>query len=239
VVELVNPNNPGDTRRLDSSHDLSEAEVQDGDTLRVFPEAIAGAVDPSRRQATLIRDQNDMKALCEYNHKITFTANRHLAPDVYEVTFHFPGFGDLPSGHNAPLIVTDHRVQITLGADYPLSAPLVRWLTQIFHPNIRPSDGAVCLGVLRERYLPGLGLARLVHMLAEMAQYRNFDEMHPLNERAAVWAFDEHNADQIRAIGGIPHQEPLDEKLIERLMRQWARADEPPMTFQPVSVQQK
>ncbi|HJT75635.1 MAG TPA: EsaB/YukD family protein, partial [Gemmataceae bacterium] len=46
VVELVDPDNPDNTRRLDGNQALAEANIQDGDTLRIFPEAIAGAADP-------------------------------------------------------------------------------------------------------------------------------------------------------------------------------------------------
>ena len=208
VVEQVNPNNPDDTKRLNGELDVCEA-LEDGDTLRIFPESIAGAVDHKARLRVLIADQNDMTELAERNPAISFEANRTHAADRYEVTLRYRSFVELPPGAQEPRIGDEHRVEIILGSDYPRRAPFVRWITPIFHPNIH--DGAVCLGVLQERYLPGLGLTRLVRMLAEMAQWRNFDAFHALenNEEAGEWARDPQNFGQIQAIGGHPLQGPI------------------------------
>ena len=40
VVELVNPANPDDTKRLNGEATIASCGIRDGDTLRVFPEAI-------------------------------------------------------------------------------------------------------------------------------------------------------------------------------------------------------
>ncbi len=210
VVELVNPKNPDDTKRLNGELDVCDA-LHDGDTLRIFPESIAGAVDHKARLRALIADQNDMTALAERNPAIDFKANRAHAADRYEVILRYRSFVELPPGGKEPRIGDEHRVEIVLGNDYPRRAPYVHWLTPIFHPNIRDSDGAVCLGVLQERYLPGLGLARIVRMLAEMVQWRNVDAFHALinNDDAGKWARDPRNMGQIQAIGGHPYQGPI------------------------------
>ncbi len=210
VVELVNPQNPDETKRLNGELDVCDA-LENGDTLRIFPESIAGAVDHKARLRALIADQNDMSDLAERNPAISFEANRAHAADRYEVTLRYRSFVELPPGTREPRIGDEHRVEIILGSDYPRRAPFVGWLTPIFHPNIRDSDGAVCLGVLQERYLPGLGLARLVRMLAEMVQWRNVDAFHALtnNEDARDWARDPQNFGQIQAIGGHPLQGPI------------------------------
>jgi ubiquitin-protein ligase len=230
VVELVNPDNPEDTKRLNGDQDVEEAGVREGDTLRIFPESIAGAVDPHARLTALISDHNDLQALSERNPRITFVANRSHAPDRYEVTFHYPSFIELVPGEREPRQADTHRAEIILGADYPRHAPFVTWLTPIFHPNIRPPEGMVCLGVLRERYLPGLGLARLVRMLAEMVQWRNFDAFHPFNREAAEWAANVDNWPLIEAIGGHPLQGP-----IEQFLKQLDRAIQPPIRFTRLS----
>ncbi len=208
VVELVNPKNPDETKRLNSEDDVCEA-TADGDALRIFPESIAGAVDHKARGNALIADYNDMRYLSERNPTITFEANRAHAPDRYEVTFDSRSFVELAPGERIPRIGDSHRVEIILGRDYPRRAPFVRWLTPIFHPNIRPGDGAVCLGVLQERYLPGLGVARIVRQLAEMIQWRNYDAFNPFNKDAAEWAANPQNWDQIQALGGHPFQGPI------------------------------
>ena len=214
VVDLVNPSSPEDTKRLNAERTIEDAGVQDGDVLRIFPESIAGAVDHRARTTALIGDHNAMQALVKRNRKIKFEPNRSHAPDQYTITFNYTSFTNWQPGDSAPQEADEHTVEITLGASYPRSAPRVQWKTPIFHPNIRQSDGAVCLGVLRERYLPGLGLARLVHMLAEMVQWANFDPFNPFNKEAADWAKNPENWDHIIRIGGSPFQGPI-QKLIE------------------------
>lgn len=208
VVELVNPEDPDDTKRLNGEMDVRKAQLEDGDLLRVLPESIAGSVDAHARMSALVADHNDLQALTRQNPRISFEANRSHAPDRYEVTLRYPSFAAPRAGECEPGRLEVHRVEIAQGAYYPRQAPRVRWLTPIFHPNIAP-DGRVCLGVLGERYLPGLGLGRLVRMLAEMVQWRNFDAEHPFNAAAADWAADPANRPLVEAIGGHPDQRAL------------------------------
>ncbi len=229
VVELVNPEDPDDTKRLNGDLDICQANGENGDTLRIFPASIAGAVDQRARQNALIADHNEMQALVRRNPNITFEANRSHAPDRYEVTFHYKSFVELPPGSQEPLQGSPHRVEIILGGDYPRRAPIVRWQTPIFHPNIKSPEGAVCLGVLRERYLPGLGLGRLVTMLAEMVQWRNFDAFNPFNREAAEWAANPAHWEYIQAIGGHPFQGP-----IEQLFKEFSQAGRQPIKFRPL-----
>jgi ubiquitin-protein ligase len=230
VVELVDPENPDRTKRLRGEQTIGDAGLPSGATLRIFPESIAGAVDERERVRALVADHQDMDELVKWNKHITFEPNLTHAPTLYKITFDYPSFRALADDGHTPVVSKEHRVEIMLGAEYPRRAPFVRWTTPIFHPNIRTEDGAVCLGVLMDRYLPGLGLARLVTMLAEMVQYRNFDMSSPLNVRAAEWASDSAHWTHIQAIGGSPFQGPVHELLALFEDRERER-----LTFKPVN----
>src|SRR5262245_54938108 len=54
VVELVNPADPDDTKRLNGDLEAGKAGLRDGDVLRIFPEAMAGAVDQRDRHRALV-----------------------------------------------------------------------------------------------------------------------------------------------------------------------------------------
>lgn len=83
VVELVNPQNPDETKRLNGNGNICEEGVENGDTLRIFSESIAGAMaDPHARQRALIDDHNGMKALCDRDPQISFTANRKFPMSI-------------------------------------------------------------------------------------------------------------------------------------------------------------
>jgi hypothetical protein len=230
VVELVDPENPDRTKRLRGEQTIDDAGLWSGATLRIFPESIAGAVDERERVRALVADHQDMNELVKWNKHIRFEPNLTHAPTRYQITFDYPSFRALSDDGHTPLISNEHGVEITLGADYPRKAPFVRWTTPIFHPNIRTDDGAVCLGVLMDRYLPGLGLARLVTMLAEMTQYRNFDMSSPLNLKAAEWAADSAHWPHIQQIGGSPFQGPVHE-----LLALFENETHPRLTFKPIT----
>ncbi len=232
VVELVNPDNEDETKRLNGDMDICAAGVENGDTLRIFSESIAG-VDERARQRTLITDHRKLETLCERMPQISFEANRTFAPDLYKITINFLSFTELPPEQQKPTIGETHQLEIILGADYPRRAPFVRWLTPIFHPNIHPQNGAVCLGVLGERYLPSMGLARLVRMLTEMVQWRNFDASNAFNTTAARWAADPQHWKHVEAIGGYPYQA---QESVDNLLKALKNAGQPRITFRPLSA---
>jgi len=233
VVELVDPQNPDNTKRLNSNWGICESGLRDGDTLRIIPESRAGAVDQRTRLAALTMDYNEMQALSRQNPQITFTVNRIQAPDLYILTLHYTSFAELLPHDNEPHKTDQHRVEIMLGAQYPRRAPIVTWQTPIFHPNIRVSDGAVCQEALQERYFPGTGLARLVRMLVEMVQWRNFDTYSAINPQAAEWGAKVENWSTIEKIGGHPFQGP-----IEEYVRLLDRATHTPMIFRQLPPDQ-
>ena len=177
-----------------------------------------------------------MQALSRQNPEITFTVNRAQAPDFYTLALHYTSFIELLPNEGEPHKnnkTHPHRVEITLDAQYPRRAPIVAWKTPIFHPNIRQSDGAVCLGELQERYLPGMGLARLVRMLVDMLLWRNFDTYSAINKEAAEWGTKTENRPAIEAIGGYPLQGP-----IEEYIRQLDRDKHLPIIFRRLSPDQ-
>ncbi|HEY4383501.1 MAG TPA: ubiquitin-conjugating enzyme E2 [Ktedonobacteraceae bacterium] len=234
VIDLVDPRNPDNTKRLNSDRDICNSGLRDGDTLRISPESRAGAVDYHARLAALTMDYNEMQALSEQNPLITFTVNLTQAPDLYTLALHYKSFIDLFPQESEPRTndpeKEPHRVEIILDAQYPRRAPLVLWQTPIFHPNISPLDGTVCLGALKEHYMPGMGLARLVRMLVEIVQWRNFDAYNAFNPKAAEWATSIENWPAIEGIGGHPLQGP-----IQQYIDQLNRSRRPRITFKRLS----
>ncbi|MFO0958775.1 MAG: ubiquitin-conjugating enzyme E2 [Isosphaeraceae bacterium] len=79
-----------------------------------------------------------------------------------------------------------HEVEVKLGASYPRTAPELRWLTPIYHPNIS-EIGLVCLGAYGTHWVPSLHLDELCVMLWDMCRYHNYDIRSPYNRDAAIW----------------------------------------------------
>ncbi len=208
----MDPENLERTNRLNPNNTLGEAGVRDNDTLRVLPESIAGAVNPHERLRALVVDQREVQALVASDPQhLTVKTNADHAPTRYLLTIRYPGVK--PGDREDAELTDEHQVEIALPAAYPLSAPVVRWLTPIFHPNISHVGGHVCLGVLAERYLPGLGLAYLVRMLIDMARYRNYDLDGVYNLDAARWVRSAEGQETILRLDGVPEEQPLDAQL--------------------------
>lgn len=127
-------------------------------------------------------------------------------PARFVITFQAPGFGP-PQDELArpadPIPRDEHTVQIALPPDYPLGAPIITWLTPVFHPNI--TDGSVCLP------FDGPDLEAACQAIIDLTAYRNY-EVRPedfggsgfLNLAAAAWAISAAGQDQIVRRGGVP-----------------------------------
>lgn len=184
VTDRVQANGQG--VRLGPDTTLHDAGVRDGDRLRVAYETNAGAVNPLYHSEALVRAGNQIRAFVDTHPDITMVANAPDLATVYELEFSRPSFGPPPGPGLEPIDIEDHVVQLDFGADFPQTAPLVFWLTEIFHPNIYPNYdcplarkspprmGLVCLGDLTDAYQPALDLGQLCQTLLDVAGFRNY-----------------------------------------------------------------
>jgi len=115
--------------------------------------------------------------------------SRPEQPELYRLRFMGKGLALQPRKLRKPQVVIqpDHEVLLHLVAAYPRSAPHLKWLTPIYHPNIART-GAVCLGGFGTHWSPGIQLDQLCEMLWDMCRWRNFDVANPYDREAAVWA---------------------------------------------------
>jgi hypothetical protein len=201
-------------RRLDVHTPLGEAEVQDGDSLRVHRPARAGVQESTWREAVLrVRSQ----VLNHQQRTAGFTIVSMNNPDFpthYDIAFTGPGFAPPEMTGGDPSLVSDHSVRITLDHEFPMSPPDVRWRSPIFHPNVNPVDaetapGWVCLGPLADAYRPDLDFGEVCRMLADVAGYRNYELRTQaeggqgyVNPAAVSWAKSADGQDRIVEMGG-------------------------------------
>lgn len=190
--------------RLDPRQTLHDAGVRPGDTLQVSPERTAGAVDPLLREEALARVRVQVLDHAAANPGFEVEANSLVAPTEYLFRFRAPSFAPPLSPGEPPRPIERHEVLVELPPDFPIEAPLAWWQTEIFHPNIDPEYGLVCLGALRENYQPGLDFGELCKMLVDIAAYRNYAfEEGWFNEAAAKWALSEEGQAAIEQAGGF------------------------------------
>ncbi|XP_050559119.1 ubiquitin-conjugating enzyme E2 S [Spodoptera frugiperda] len=72
--------------------------------------------------------------------------------DLTDVVAHMEG----PAG--TPYAGGTFRVRLVLGREFPTAPPRAYFLTKLFHPNVAPDSGEVCVNTLKRDWRPELGL---------------------------------------------------------------------------------
>lgn len=181
-------------RELLEKETLAEANVPDGDRLILTADITAGAgnLDQSPRMRRLRADYELIQELAARSDLISIQAKSTfpgMPPERYIVTFKCKSIiGIDPKGN--PKIGEHHQVEIYLHAQYPQRWPGMNWLTPIWHPNINHLNGSVCIDAAW--WAASRSLDRLVIMLGEMLQYKNFHDdptkpPFPWDAEAAKW----------------------------------------------------
>ncbi len=181
-------------RELREDETLASANVPSGDRLILTADITAGSmgIDQSPRMRRLSADHELMKELAVRSALITFKAEAvrpGLPPERYIVTFKCRGIASVDRS-GKPKLAERHQVEIYLHSQYPHRWPGLKWLTPIWHPNINHLNGSVCIDAAW--WTASRSLDRLVIMLGEMVQYKNFHDdptkpPFPWDVEAARW----------------------------------------------------
>lgn len=181
-------------RELREEETLTDAGVQNNDRLMLTTDITAGAtsVNQSPRIRRLKNDYELMQELAARSDVIQVKAvNSHagLAPERYIVTYNCKGIIGTDLVGN-PKYGMKHQVEIYLHNQYPQRWPGMKWLTPIWHPNINHANGSVCIDAAW--WSASRSLDRLVIMLGEMLQYKNYHDdpgkpPFPWDMEAAKW----------------------------------------------------
>jgi ubiquitin-protein ligase len=183
-------------RELQENETLAEAGVPDDDRLVLTADITAGgkiSLDQSPRMRRLLADHKRMQDLVAQSDLIEFkskSVRKGLPPERYTVTYKCKGVVGVDSKGN-PKIGNKHQVEIYLHNQYPQRWPGMQWLTPIWHPNINHHNGSVCVDAAW--WTASRSLDRLVLMIGEMVQYKNFHDdpskpPFPWDPEAARWS---------------------------------------------------
>jgi ubiquitin-protein ligase len=190
-------------RELQEDETLAEAGVPDDDRLILTADITAGAgqvqqkariaLDQSPRIRRLKADHKLMLDLAARSDLIEFkskSARKGLPPESYTVTYTCKGVVGVDAKGN-PKLGSKHQVEIYLHNQYPQRWPGMQWLTPVWHPNINHHNGSVCVDAAW--WTASRSLDRLVIMIGEMVQYKNFHDdptkpPFPWDPEAARWS---------------------------------------------------
>ena len=232
VIDQVNADGSGE--RVNPDNTVHQEGIREGTRIRVGFQRQAAAVNPLDRRDALFGVRNQIKEYVDARPGLKVWPNSPALPTEYEIEFTEPSFGPPAKPGEPPVDIHVHELSIVLGPEFPITAPRVRWLTEIFHPNVFPTyecealrqqlfrRGLVCLGTLAESYQPSLHFGDLCATLQDIAGYRNYsvfvlsdDPDDPetgqpalrgdyYDREAAGWAISAEGQARIRDIGGAP-----------------------------------
>ena len=182
-------------RELKEDETLSSAGIPAEDRLILTADITAGAVGigESPRIRRLKADLVRMQELAAQSDFIEFkarSARPGLPPEQYIVTYKCKGIIGVDRAGN-PKFGNRHQVEIYLHNQYPQRWPGMKWLTPVWHPNINHHNGTVCVDAAW--WTASRSLDRLVLMIGEMVQYKNFHDdptkpPFPWDPEAARWS---------------------------------------------------
>jgi ubiquitin-protein ligase len=181
-------------RELGEEETLGGASVPQGDRLIVTADITAGAtsINQSPRMRRLRADYDLMRELTARSDLIEFRSKsfrKGLPPEKYIVTYKCKGILSVDK-NGRPVYGRKHQVEIYLHSQYPQRWPGMKWLTPVWHPNINHLNGSVCIDAAW--WTASRSLDRLVIMIGEMVQYKNFHDdptkpPFPWDPEAARW----------------------------------------------------
>ena len=87
----------------------------------------------------------------------------------------------LPGPDGSPYFGGTFLLEIAFSEDYPFSAPKLKFLTKIYHPNI-DIKGSICMGLLKDDWRPVVTIAKLLLSISSLLVNPNPDD--PLNVEA-------------------------------------------------------
>lgn len=183
-------------RELKENETLSAAGIPENDRLMLTADITAGgviSVSGSPRMRRLKGDFELMQELAARSDLINFKAvdaRPGVPPERYIVTFACKSIIGVDRAGN-PKFGNNHQVEIYLHNQYPQRWPGMKWLTPIWHPNINHLNGSVCIDAAW--WTASRSLDRLVIMLGEMLQWKNFHDdptkpPFPWDAEAARWS---------------------------------------------------
>ncbi len=181
-------------RELRENETLAGSGIPNEDRLMITTDITAGAisVDSNPRLRRLRKDYELIQEIDARSDLIEVKAKSErigLPPERYIITYKCKGIIGIDRSGN-PKIGEHHQVEIYLHSQYPQRWPGMKWLTPIWHPNINHANGSVCIDAAW--WSASRSLDRLVIMLGEMLEYKNFHDdptkpPFPWDMEAAKW----------------------------------------------------
>ena len=101
--------------------------------------------------------------------------------------------GTIRGASDTPYEGLTYRLSLAFGPEYPFKAPVVKFDTPCYHPNVDPA-GNICLDILKEKWSAAYSVKSILQSIQSLLGDANCDS--PLNNHAAkLWELGHMSAD--------------------------------------------
>ncbi|KAI3630086.1 hypothetical protein MIR68_011521 [Amoeboaphelidium protococcarum] len=95
--------------------------------------------------------------------------------------------GTVEGAENTPYAGQTYKLQLQFTSEYPFKAPVVKFITQIYHPDVDFETGTICLDILKEEWSAIYNVQTILISIQSLLGEPNNDS--PLNGQAEqLWS---------------------------------------------------
>lgn len=154
---------------------------------------MAQNINPDQAHSSHLSKQNDEAVTVKDNHAVSKRLQKELMSLMKSLE---KGISAFPDGENifrwigtingpADTVYAGHKykLQLEFPSSYPYSAPVVKFLTPCFHPNIDLS-GAICLDILKDKWSALYDVRTILLSIQSLLGEPNNES--PLNAQASL-----------------------------------------------------
>lgn len=162
-------------------------------------------------------------------------------PDEYIVTYRCRSIVGI-DGDAHPIYAYEHKVSLKFSEHFPMMEPHLKWLTPIWHPNIKHTEPRHVCTDNPKTWWAGKRTTEIVQFMGQLVQYQSYYAQqrppYPIDQEVAKWVREFAEPNQIvgpdKPVDNLPHAESS----IHRITLDYEAQNGDPKQHQPEAAEE-